>query len=115
MANRRRHYNSAHKVDMTPEWKDAVRAAMKEQGVTQSELEARIGAGQGSISKMLSPEQNSSGLVSAVTSSLGIDPPMPISPDERQFILDRRNFSPELKAMVDSIVAMHRAAKTKND
>lgn len=109
MAERRRHYHSAPKVDMTPEWKDAVRDAMTRRGVTQSELEQRIGAGPGSISKMLSPEQKASGLVSAVTQELGISLPMPISDDERQIILDRRELSPELRAMMDSVIAMHRA------
>lgn len=85
------------KDQMTPGWKDRVREAMRERGLSHAELEDLIGAGSGAVSRLLAPSQNTSVWVVAISEALKLPPPGQESEDE-QLLLERfRKASAESK------------------
>ena len=66
-----------------PRWKSEVRAAMKESGISNSEMGRRLGVSQPAISQMLGPNSRGSRLVPGVHRELGWPPPSSATaPDE---------------------------------
>lgn len=95
VAERRKHYLQGTKRQLTPEWKDLVKATLAALGHNQQWLEGRIGAGAGSVSRMLHADAQVSGLVDVVCETLKIPPPMPSDPRESHLLSLWRATDPE--------------------
>jgi|KBSSwiStaDraftv2_1062776.scaffolds.fasta_scaffold00132_62 hypothetical protein len=89
MASPRHHkpYPRGDRNQMTPEWKDKVRAALKTRGVSEQWLADQIAKRRGRVMKRdtvnkLLRKQQSSALVPDICAILGLPPPMVSTPDE---------------------------------
>ena len=86
VAERRKHYIKGAKRELTPEWKTLVKDALTTRGQNQQWLEQQIGAGAGSVSRMLGETANISGLVDDICKVLKIPPPKVSSPTETRLL-----------------------------
>lgn len=87
---------SGRKRQMSEEWKERVRARFASGDITHRQAEAKLGAGSGTISRMLSPKQATSEFVDALSELLGIALPYAEtrSADEEAIIAKFRALAP---------------------
>jgi len=72
----RRPYPDEPKMQMTEDWKKAVDRALEQQGKTRSWLADELGVDKGAVTRMLSPDQNTSSMVKRVCELLGLPEPV---------------------------------------
>lgn len=72
----KRAYPDGPVQQITPEWKEAVRAALAKRGVTQAWLADRCGVHKSAITVMLRSETMTSRIVAQVRDVLGVEPPV---------------------------------------
>lgn len=108
VTERKTHYHAGTKRTVTKEWRESVRARLKEIGHTVKWLETQLGVGNGSVSALLKRHQTS-GLVDDICRILEIDLPTQVSDDEAAILEQYRGASPEAKAvMLATIAAIRR-------
>lgn len=92
---------------MTPVWKEAVKAKLKELNQTRSWLAQQLGVDKGAITRMLGDKQNTSALVPAICELLDIPPPFVDvdGGDDLQTYDDLRQLEPEDKEQVRALIA----------
>ena len=89
----RKPYPLGPKKQVTPEWKERVRARLTELGHDHRWLEAQLigrdgaGASRGMVTKLLSGRQHTSALVDLICEVLGLSPPMAVVNDPDEFAL----------------------------
>ena len=91
---------SGPKRQMSDEWKERVRAKFARGPDTHRSVEKKIGAGSGTISRMLAPSQRTSEYVDAVSAALEIGLPITEtrSADEEAMITKFRSLAPADRA-----------------
>lgn len=89
----KRAYVTGPRRQMTPEWKDAVRARLVELDKTAEWLAKQLDTGKSTVSQMLSKSREASVYVDAVCSILGIPPPL-------------EQVDPLVKALNDELMAL---------
>lgn len=97
---KKRQYPTGKRKQMTPRWKELVRAKMEALGKSDADMARATGVHKSAIGKMLGPNQQASALVDDFVRILGVSPPMSevndpldelvhtLSPKERKKVLD---------------------------
>ena len=103
----RRAYPDGLKRQMTPAWKDLVRARLGALGRSEMWLEQQLSRGKGTISRMLN-EGNTSSLVDPICEILSIPEPLAEvrTADELEMLATFRRLSPAEQAHILGILKM---------
>lgn len=99
---------AGRKRQMSDEWKGRARARLARGDITHRQAEAKMGAGSGTISRMLSPSQRTSEFVDALSEVLGIGLPVAETrgADEEQVIARFRELGPDERDAVLRILGL---------